>query len=91
MKVTVVDRALQSRLWGNGYTNINQVLTTVEISDTCPCCGERRGKPHLRRFCEDDEWYDVSLWSNPCGHIDRYAAVIEEAHNLEPSEYVGRK
>lgn len=85
MKVTVVDRDLQRDLWGNGYQAIDQVLTTVEIADTCPCCGGKRGKPHLERFCEDGEWYSVSVWSNPCGHVDKYGAVIEEARNLELS------
>lgn len=83
MQVTVLDRAKQRRIWGNGYTGIGQILTTVEIADTCPCCGQQRGVPSLKRFCEDGEWYDVSCWQNPCGHIDKYAAVIEEASQLQ--------
>lgn len=85
MIVTVVDRDAQHRLWGKGYNSIHQILRTIEIADTCPCCGGPRGQPYFHRLCEDGEWYDVSRWSNPCGHLDTYAAVIEEARNLERS------
>ncbi|MBO6893424.1 MAG: hypothetical protein JJ866_15885 [Roseibium sp.] len=78
MQVTVVDRVLQDLLWGNGYRSINQVIRTVEISDRCPVCGGPRGEPRLVRYCEDDEWYDVSRWENPCGHLDTYANVLQE-------------
>lgn len=81
MQVTVVNRALQSSLWGNGYRSIRQVIETVEISDKCPVCGGPRGEAHLQRYCEDGEWYDVSRWTNPCGHLDKYADVLAEARN----------
>jgi hypothetical protein len=78
MKVTVIDRDLQARLWGNGYQSINQVLVTRDISDSCPQCGQPRGTPHLERYCEDDEWYSVSRWENPCGHLDTYKTILDE-------------
>lgn len=79
MLVAVIDRELHGRLWGNGYRSITQIIRTVEIADTCPVCGAPRGVPHLVRYCEDGEWYDVSRWTNPCGHLDTYADVIREA------------
>lgn len=84
MIVTVVDRARQRELWGSpGYRSIMQVIRTVEISDHCPRCGGPRGEPVTRRYCEDGEYYDVSNWTNACGHLDMYAAVIQEATAIE--------
>ncbi|MFG5382843.1 hypothetical protein ACEWPN_16925 [Yoonia sp. R2-816] len=85
MDVSVLDRALQHRLWGKTYRSINQIIKRVTISDFCPKCGEKRGKPALRQFCEDGEWYDLSCWQNPCGHIDKYQDVIAEAEHTEAS------
>lgn len=82
MLVTVVDRTLQDMLWGNGYRSINQIIRSVEISDTCPVCGGKRGKPQLVRYCEDGEWYNVSRWENPCSHLDTYANVLLEAATM---------
>ncbi|MEM9098084.1 MAG: hypothetical protein AAGC79_06110 [Pseudomonadota bacterium] len=82
MIVTVIDRERQKALWGKGYRSITQVLRTIEIADACPSCGKARGNPSLHRFCEDGEWYDVSCWTNPCGHLDRCKDVIREAEQL---------
>lgn len=79
MKVKVVDRELQDKLWGNGYRSIHQIIKVIEISDRCPLCGGLRGRPKLERFCENGEFYTVSTWRNPCGHLDRYCDVIQEA------------
>lgn len=57
-------------------------IVTVEISDKCPTCGEKRGKPYGHNFCEDDEWYNCDKWDNPCGHIDYYPDVLKEAAEL---------
>lgn len=86
MDVQIPDRDLQKRLWGNGYRSINQIIKRVTISDYCPKCGQKRGEPVLKRYCEDGEWYDVSCWQNPCGHIDKYQDVIAEAqHAKDPA------
>lgn len=79
MKVTVVNRELHRRLWGNGYRSIHEILCTVEISDACPVCGGVRGEPTMTRLCEDEEWYNVSIWRNPCGHLDKYEDVLKES------------
>ena len=80
LRVRVIDRALQRKLWGTpGYRSILDVLRVVEISATCPRCGGSRGEVRTERSCEDGQWYDVSRWENPCGHLDLYADVLREA------------
>ena len=53
-------------------------IVNITIRDCCPVCGGKRGKPVLRRYCEDGEWYSVHNWTNPCGHVDKYRDVIQE-------------
>lgn len=78
MKVTVADRFAQTQSWGYGIGGAPP-LRTVEIATTCPVCGGPRGEPHFERYHEDGDWYNVSRWTNPCGHMDTYAAVLVEA------------
>jgi hypothetical protein len=78
MKVTVADRFAQTQSWGHGRGGAPP-LRTVEISCTCPVCGGPRGKPGWMRTHEDGDWFDISVWANPCGHLDKYAAVLIEA------------
>lgn len=80
MRVTVIDRDYITRNWGCGYRSIHEALRTIDIADTCPACGGPRGEPNMERQCEYDEWFDVSRWSNPCGHLDLYAEVLKENH-----------
>ena len=79
MRVTVIDRDFISKAWGNGYRSIAQALATIDIPDTCTVCGGPRGEPRMQRQCEDGEWFDVSRWDNPCGHVDAYRDVLKEA------------
>lgn len=79
MIVTVRDRASESP-WGSGPTN--PVTRTVTISAYCPVCGERRGEPYGINSCDDGAFYWVQGWTNPCGHVDTYAAVLTEADRL---------
>lgn len=51
----------------------------VEISDNCPKCGGPRGEPYPHTFYECGQWYAVSRWDNPCGHVDKYKDVYFEA------------
>jgi hypothetical protein len=67
MTVTIPDRT------GNPWF---PVLRTINIPDRCPKCGGERGAPTLTRQCEDGEFYYVHTWTNPCGHIDKYADLI---------------
>lgn len=78
MLVTVIDRTAQDKAWGRTQTSIQNYLRTITIADTCPTCGGPRGEPRMARQCDDGEWFNVSRWENPCGHIDRYADVLRE-------------
>ncbi|MGW4774205.1 hypothetical protein ACWEO2_39955 [Nocardia sp. NPDC004278] len=49
-------------------------VLTVDIGTHCPRCGEPRGLPQWRGR--------VQTWTNPCGHLDRPAALIDEASEL---------
>ncbi len=72
--VTVMDR---SQPW---YPKA--VAVTVEW--TCPKCGGPRGEPHGHNQGEDGEWFHVHVWENPCGHMDYYGVVLEEANGKSP-------
>jgi len=73
MTVTVIDRGPP------GCREYRFRLREVEIAPVCPTCLGPRGRPEFRSQCEDGEWYQVSTWSNPCGHQDTYGAVLLEA------------
>ncbi|MEU6929035.1 hypothetical protein AB0A05_07705 [Streptomyces sp. NPDC046374] len=59
-----------------GYTGVG--IVTVDVAAECPTCGGPRGKAVAYRFCEDGEWYTVDRWTNLCGHLDHYDAVLKE-------------
>lgn len=63
-----------------GYHGIK--VRRVTIADTCPVCDGPRGEPQPYSFYEDGEWYEIHKWVNPCGHIDYYDAVLQEARVL---------
>ncbi len=67
---------------GDGWT---YYPVEVEIGDNCPICGEKRGVPRMQSFCYDGDWYGLSTWSNPCGHIDTYKDVLIEAGYIKKS------
>lgn len=69
--VTIVDRGT-----GPSYQGIT--LETVRVEWTCPKCGKPRGPVRYRTFCEDGEYYSVSVWENECGHVDKYEDVLKE-------------
>ncbi|TDC00016.1 hypothetical protein E1091_05725 [Micromonospora fluostatini] len=77
MTVTIRDPARERALWGHGLTS--PVTSEVVIAAHCRTCGERRGKPRGARRCDDGAYFRVDEWSNPCGHIDYYEAVAQEA------------
>ncbi len=64
----------------NGGWTVN--IVEVEISDFCPICGEKRGEPKNYNFYENDESFSCDTWNNPCGHIDFYKDVLEEAKKI---------
>jgi hypothetical protein len=64
---------------GDGWTYYPLKVT---IAATCPVCGGKRGEPKPSQTCEDGEWFTVSVWNNPCGHVDYYKAVYFEAKKM---------
>ena len=56
---------------------------TVTISDYCPKCGMKRGTDTLHKGFSYDgsRRLVVDCWNNPCGHVDKYSEVREEARN----------
>lgn len=78
MVVTIMYR--NTYLGGDGWTYYPM---KVEIADECPQCGGPRGEPYAYHFCEDESWYTVDKWDNPCGHIDKYKACYFEAREGE--------
>ncbi|MFZ3595123.1 hypothetical protein [Streptomyces sp. BH104] len=71
MAYTVCDRGT-----GPGYEGVG--IATVTVAAECPRCGGPRGSAVPYRSCEDGEWYTVHKWTNGCGHVDSYAAVLAE-------------
>jgi hypothetical protein len=54
-------------------------LVKVEISDSCPVCGSKRGIRRWKGLSFDgSRFFEVDCWENECGHIDKYADVINE-------------
>lgn len=78
MTVRVCDR-------GDGREYVGVCIVTVTISTLCPVCGGPRGWDTVRNhnFHEDGEWLSVDRWTNPCGHLDMYAAVLREARTRQ--------
>lgn len=76
MRVGIRVRAAEAP-WGVGPTA--PVVQEVEILAECPRCGKPRGKPSTVRQHDDGVTYYVDVWTNPCGHVDRYEDVAKEA------------
>ena len=82
MTVTIRDRSAESA-WGSGPAK--PATRKATISALCPVtnCGQRRGEPRGLSQCEDGAYYWVQVWQNPCGHVDMYNAVVEEARQRD--------
>ncbi|MEV5677245.1 hypothetical protein [Streptomyces sp. NPDC052179] len=53
-------------------------IETVTVAPECPRCGGPRGAATPHRFTEAGEWFVCDHWTNPCGHVDMYEAVLAE-------------
>ena len=58
----------------DGYASI-----TVTLLWSCPLCGGPRGEPVRAVSYDGSRRLGCDGWTNPCGHIDIYAAVRREA------------
>lgn len=75
MTVIVLDRGDGT----HGYSGANPV--TITIRTTCAKCGGPRGWDAVRRRRNpyDGDWITSDEWTNPCGHVDMYEAVLRES------------
>jgi hypothetical protein len=49
----------------------------IEISDSCPICGVKRGTPNIVLSYDGSRRLFVDGWKNECGHIDKYETLRE--------------
>ena len=58
-------------------------LITIELEWTCPRCQGPRGE--VSQVCTWDGSLSMMCdgWVNPCGHVDKYTDVLEEAQARE--------
>lgn len=52
---------------------------TVSLRWVCPKCGGPRGEVYPALSYDGSRRLSVDGWSNPCGHVDSYAACRAEA------------
>lgn len=52
---------------------------SVRLNWECPVCGGKRGETAKCRSYDGSRYLDCDGWANPCGHIDKYTACIQEA------------
>src|SRR5690606_2293635 len=58
-------------------------VASVEVLARCRICGGPRGWDRVRPvLLGHDGEFEVDWWDNPCGHLDTYAGVLEEARAL---------
>lgn len=83
LSVRVCDR-------GTGREFVGVTIRRATIEARCPQCGGPRGVDidgqstvRNHNFHEDGEWLSVDVWTNPCGHVDMYEAVLAEARAAE--------
>ena len=54
---------------------------SVCLKWVCPVCGEPRGEPHPVLSYDGSRRMIVHGWFNPCGHVDEYNDLRNEAIN----------
>ena len=79
--MTVRVRDQDAEPWGYGLGR--PMVRVVTIATRCPVCGGPRGEPRNLNQYEDGESYSVDVWRNACGHLDRYADVVQEAARMD--------
>ncbi|MDH5436190.1 MAG: hypothetical protein OEX83_05465 [Gammaproteobacteria bacterium] len=57
-------------------------VSMVEIFEFCPVCKGPRGQVMTRLFWEEQKVFECDGWQNPCGHIDNYDQVKNEARQI---------
>lgn len=59
------------------HEGFHSMMVTLEW--VCPRCGGPRGEPFDTVSYDGSRRLHCDGWRNPCGHVDKYAAVREEA------------
>lgn len=77
MTVRIRDHERERASWGSGP--FSPAIRTVTISTRCAVCGGPRGEPRNLNQYEDGVHYATDVWDNPCGHVDYYHLVAQEA------------
>jgi len=54
-------------------------LVTVTLAWECPVCGEPRGQVVRAITYDGSRRLACDGWTNPCGHVDLYSTVRDEA------------
>ncbi len=56
-------------------------VVTVTVAARCATCGGPRGHDTLTwaEFTDGGVEFTVDRWTNPCGHLDTYDAILQEA------------
>jgi len=57
--------------------------TTIKLRWVCPVCGGRRGEIRNGLSWDGSRRLAVNVWHNPCGHVDKYPRLREEAAALK--------
>jgi hypothetical protein len=52
---------------------------SITLKWNCPTCGGPRGEVTQVRSYDGSRILFCDGWSNPCGHVDKYSAVLVEA------------
>ncbi len=55
--------------------------TTVKLLWRCPICGRYRGEIKKVKSYDGSAYVACDGWDNPCGHVDKYEDVLNEAFN----------
>lgn len=50
---------------------------SVVVPWVCLYCGEPRGEPKLGLSFDGSRRLSAHIWTNPCGHVEKYSLVRE--------------
>jgi hypothetical protein len=59
---------------------------TITVNWICPTCGQPRGEVYQTRSYDGSRILYCDGWTNPCGHVDKYADVLAEAKGEDPDQ-----
>ena len=57
------------------YEHAGMLSWTVALEWVCPICGGPRGEPSGGFSYDGSRRLVVSVWKNPCGHVDKYEDI----------------